>query len=227
MLKKLVGFLIVGLFLAAPIFATDFNRGNYDVRLKRVEFDSRYYLGLDGYYSVGQKLIDDKCKEENEALKLRTVKLEAQIELLIQLVKGGTVAKPENPKVPNPKPEPTDPTTPVTPTTPPPEPENPPDELEGTVLDGIVYEIFSTKCAKCHDESKKSGGLQLINTANKTLVLHDLPDRVEIWDRVFGVDLAKRNKSSMPKGGPQMDDKSVESIRLWMIEESDRLRKPE
>ena len=125
---------------------------------------------------------------------------------------SGKPVVPVTPTVPNP--------VPAVPA-PQPEPEPVAGEYKVTETDKKVYAIFSASCAKCHGDAKQDGGLALIK--NGALQLVDLPDRAEIYDRVLGVSLEARGKSKMPKGG-NLSDNDVETLRLWMMEESDRIR---
>ena len=194
--------LLVCLLVTPAVRATDFNRQNVIVRQKIVEYDPRYYLGLDGYYSVGQKIQAD---EQSATLNDISSKLDVLIQLLSRGQNLPTPVEPLKPK------EPTQPENPTT-------PENP-DGLEPTALDINVYNIFSTNCASCHNENKKGGGLQLVNAANKSLIYQDLVTRVLIEKAVFS--------GKMPLSGKKLSDKDVDTLKKWMQEEAEILKKEE
>jgi hypothetical protein len=207
------------------------------VEQRQVVFDDRYFHGDDGYYSVAnnirqerygeqanqkQKITDDKITE----IQKENAELKGKIDTLIGLLKG-------LPTTPTPPPQPIPAPTPVVPTNPPPvnptptppvtpnPPGNPP---AATQLDSGVFAIFNAKCAKCHNQQNAKGNLQLVDTTTNGLFYQDIFNRVEIYDRTNGVGLSARNKTKMPMGGV-LTDSEVETIRLWMIEESDRNRK--
>jgi hypothetical protein len=220
--------LILGILLSTSLsFAGNFHHSFHhnnvvDVIIKRVEFDNRYYLGLDGYYSVGQELVDGANAEKLSRLETQLERLSAQNEILLKLLAGEKI-----PEVPT-SPQPTQPTQPVEPPVVQPEqpstpniPANPTSEASN--LDKKVYDIFSRRCANCHGDLKQDGGLVLI----KKGILQGLPlaDRVEVHHRVNGVNLG--HKARMPKGSTPLSDIEVEDIRLWVVEEADRLRNGE
>jgi hypothetical protein len=185
-----------------------------------VEFDNRYYLGLDGYYSVGQELITRDNAEKLQSLEKQLEKLSAQNEMLLKLLAGEKIpdVPTTKPVVPSPEPEvPVVPETPIIPS----EPENPTNEA--TEIDQKVYNIFSRRCTNCHGDLKQDGGLVLVKKG--LLQGLTLADRVEVHHRVNGVNLG--HKARMPKGSTPLSDIEVEDIRMWVVEESDRLRNGE
>src|SRR3990167_493950 len=200
MTKWLGGCLLVCLLVTPAVRATDFNRQNVIVRQKIVEYDPRYYLGLDGYYSVGQKIQAD---EQSATLNDISSKLDVLIQLLSRGQNLPTPVEPLKPKEPR---QPENPTT----------PENP-DGLEPTALDINAYNIFSTNCASCHNENKKGGRLQLVNAANKSLIYQDLVTRVLIEKAVFS--------GKMPLSGKKLSDKDVDALKKWIQEEAEILKK--
>lgn len=179
-----------------------------------VQFDARYFEGTDNYFSLGEKLKSEKQEEKTNEVEFYKGKIKMLLEIMAAQQAGKPVA-------PAPVPAPSNPGTEVTP---PPEPQPVPGnagEYKVTETDKKVYTIFSASCAKCHGDSKQDGGLALIK--NGALQLVDLADRAEIYDRVLGVSLEARGKAKMPKGG-NLSDNDVETLRLWMMEESDRIR---
>jgi len=185
-----------------------------------VQFDAQYFQGFDHYYSLGEKLKAEK--QEEKATEVDYYK--GQIELLLKIIAaregaGGRIIP--NATTPEPVlPAPTNPNPEVPPA--PPEPVgNGEEEYKVTELDKRVYAIFNASCVRCHGDTKQDGGLALVKGGALQLV--DLVDRVEIYDRVLGVGLEARGKAKMPKGGT-LSDNDVESLRLWMVQESDRLK---
>ena len=180
-----------------------------------VQFDANYFQGVDHYYSLGEKLKTEKQAENKSEVDY----YKGQIELLLKILaaKQGNGGNVELPPVAPPAPVPA-PETPVQPTI--------PEQAEGgeykvTDIDKKAFAIFKAQCARCHGDTQQDGGLALIK--NGALQLVDLVDRVEIHDRVNGVGLAARGKTKMPKGG-SLSDTDVETLRLWMVQESDRLK---
>lgn len=181
-----------------------------------VQFDADYFQGLDHYYSLGEKLKSEKQAENKSEVDY----YKGQIELLLKILaakQGG--AELPGPVAPAPAP------VPVTPDEPPVQPTIP-EQAEGgeykvTDIDRKAFNIFKNACARCHGDTQQDGGLTLIKGGALQLV--DLVDRVEIHDRVNGVGLEARGKAKMPKGGT-LSDSDVETLRLWMVQESDRLK---
>jgi mono/diheme cytochrome c family protein len=173
------------------------------VHNKIIEFDARYFQGLNHYFSVGEKI----QKEKQEEVKSEVDFYKGQIDMLLKILAnqqkgvGGTEIKPEE-----------KPATPSSPATP-----NNGDQV--TDVDKKVYNIFKNKCVHCHGDTKQDGGLTLIK--NDILQLVDIYDRVEIYDRILGTDLQSRGKARMPKGSNPLSDEEVEVLRLWMVQESD------
>lgn len=192
-MKYVIGCLI-GLFLMSTnLYATD-----VVVKQRVVQFDPNTFLGIQGYYSHGQNLRVQKSQEEDEKLKL----LKEQNEILKQMVNallkgkvegGAGGALPVNPE----------------------EPAVP--ELETKVL-----EIYSTKCAKCHGDTKADGGLALVKDGK---LVKDQNDGIElairnvVHHRVNGVSLSE-GEVRMPKGAPALSNEEVEVLRLWTIDKS-------
>lgn len=211
MIKKIIAILCVISFIGNITYAGCFkvNRSRVlVVEQKRVEFDSRYFLGLDGYYSVGEELRLRKIQEDNVALR-------AQNDLLINLIKNTRLNRNEDCDEPK---EPVDPKDPV-------EPKEPVDPIEPTDLDRQVFDIFVNSCINCHSEKKQSAGLQLIDSTKGQLGWHNLETRVEIFDRTLGINLHDRGKQIMPPNVNQkLSNKDVETIRLWMVELAEKMR---
>lgn len=198
---------IIGLILvSSTIYATDYfinpHAQNVIVRQKTVEFDADTYLGLQGYYSVVDKLQAEKLQKEE----LNADTLKALIEIVkILLEKQGnggvipnipTVPKPE----PKPEPKPTD------------------------SLDSKVFKIFNDNCKQCHNTNNASKGLKLIGTDSQGDFLYDLSlaKRVKVFDSVNGVGLAERGKKLMPLESQALSDIDVETLRLWMIAKAEK-----
>jgi hypothetical protein len=205
-----------------PVLAGSFGHvqqnNSFDVILKRVEFDARYFQGLDGYYSVGEELrLQQEAQNINELQQIlrENARMQGQIEMLLKVLSNQKVDIPEQGPKPEPEPQPQPEPEPEPGIEPDPEPYKP------TELDVRVYHLFKQKCARCHGDTKQDGGLSLIRDGALQLV--PLEDRTEIHDRVHGVGLSDRGKAKMPKGG-SLSDKEVEDLRLWMVQESDRLR---
>lgn len=183
----------------------------FQVQQKVVEFDSRYFLGEDGYYSVRDNLLEQKVQEaNNENLKLR-----AEIDVLWKLVqkclKDNNVGH-----EPYPEPVPQQPTQPT----------NPPDDGRAvTELDRKVYNVFSNNCANCHG-AEQNVRMKLVDTTKGTLFDRSLDERVEIWTRTDQTELSTFGLKGMPPG-KVLNDNDVTSIKQWMIEEALRIRKVE
>lgn len=178
-----------------------------------VQFDARYFEGVENYFSLGEKLKTEKQDEKADEAEF----YKGQIKMLLEIMAAQQAGK----QLPAPAPVNPNPNTEVVP---PPEPQPVPGddgEYKVTETDRKVYAIFAASCAKCHGDSKQDGGMTLIKGGALQLV--DLADRAEIYDRVLGVSLEARGKAKMPKGGV-LSDNDVETLRLWMMEESDRLR---
>lgn len=223
-MKTLIYSLIFSLCLTSQVKATPpvyYNNKVQQIIIpqKVVEFDARYFQGVDSYFSVGEQLRAEKNQEKNAEIEF----YKGQVEMLLKVLSnqsGGKVI-PTNPTPTNPEPNPVpspDPTNPY----PQPVPTQNPDEYKVTDIDRKVYNIFKTKCSRCHGDTKQDGGLTLVKS--DTLQLLDINDRVELYDRVQGINLEARGKARMPKGGAALSDDEVETMRLWMIEESDRNR---
>jgi mono/diheme cytochrome c family protein len=182
-----------------------------------VQFDARYFEGVDNYFSLGEKLKTEKQAEKADEAEF----YKGQIKMLLEIMAAQQAGGKPLPAPVNPNPG-VDPPPAPQPVPPAPVPEdNNSGDYKVTEIDKKVFGIFSASCAKCHGDSKQDGGLTLIKGGALQLV--DLADRAEIYDRVLGVGLEARGKAKMPKGGV-LSDNDVESLRLWMMEESDRIR---
>ena len=206
---KYVGGLILAL-LATTLYGqcrngvcNQFVRQNV-VKQRVVEFDADYYYGTHGYYSMTNNIVNNKLNE----LEKDNIRLRAEVDVLWKLLQN----RPANPHPPV-EPDPT-PDKPIEPDTP---------DAEPTELDGIVYNIFEKNCARCHN-SQQETRMKLIDTNAGVLFNRPLNDRVEIFDRTFQVGLSERGKKGMPPG-KTLSDKDVEALRLWMIQEAERLQK--
>lgn len=182
--------LFIGL-LAMPVMATD-----VIVRQRVVQFDPNTYLGLQGYYSHGQKLVAEDNAKKDEELKILREQVEElkKMTLALQSLTLGNVAG----KVP---------AKPV-------EPEQKPvDALEAKVLS-----LYLDKCAKCHGDTKQDGDLTLVKDGK--LVISD-NDSLELANRelVFhrtDASLLLEGEARMPKGSAPLTDEEVKTLKLWM-----------
>ena len=191
---------------------------------KVVEFDSDYFLGIDGYYDTSNQIRQDRLTEENDVLRARLDKLTAQMEILLRLFKESKSDTDTDTEI---NPDPIEPnitddldeaidkksdnnndTT---------------DEYIPTELDSKVHNIFKTKCARCHNETKQSGGLKLFNRQTDALVLLPIETRLNVHDVTNGVGLETKGLSRMPPNRPLLDAE-VEILRQWALEEAARLR---
>jgi mono/diheme cytochrome c family protein len=168
--------------------------GDYVIRQKRVEFDSDYYLGVNGYYQVPRVIKEQKDNE-------------LQYKILEVLEKINAKLEENSVEVP------TEPVKPSTPT----EPETP-DIEEVSNLDSQVYKIFKENCASCHIGDKAPKGIKLIGEENGQKFLYDLPlaDRFMVWFTTRGVNLDKTGHKRMPVGGSALSDEDVNTLELWM-----------
>lgn len=206
------------LLLVCPVFGqyTVHNRVHNVQQLvipqRVVQFDSAYYLGVDGYYSVGDKIRQEKAQEKSDELTEAQKDREyykGQVELLLKVLAANNGAKliPSNPPENTPVPPIANIPTEVT-----------PQPTSGN-YDDKVLEIFNAKCARCHGENKSDAGLSLVKNSklqynNDTLA--DFKMREKIFDLVYGANLKERGLSQMPKGS-SLSDEEVEYIRLWMV----------
>lgn len=174
------------------VYADD---GTILVPQKVVEFDSRYYYGIEGYYSLGPSIHREKIQELTE----QNAKLQAQLQILIDLLKNqNQTPNPTMPTVPNVVPE--QPTVP--------EPDN-----GVSPLAQRVYDIFVTNCANCHGEAD-SDRLQLVDVEQGQLIVHGTASMADIVQRVERVYLA--DKKPMPPGGVVLADEDVQALKEYM-----------
>lgn len=187
---------------------------------KRVEFDSDYFLGSDGYYGVAEGL------QESQGV------IDAQNQQILELLAiiDKLVDKIGNSPAPTPEPDHTDESDTPDTTDMPDDTDDPnipdePTDLEATLLDQKVYTIFNKNCASCHSETPKAG-LKLVGTENGVDYLEylRLEDRVKVYDHVAGIRLQERGLKLMPLGGPPLSDDEVATIWLWTVEEADRIK---
>ena len=213
------GFIAAGLVLivsfAVPVFATHFygngHAQNVIVKQKIVEFDNRDYLGLDGYFRVGDQLdnrypiyVDDNNQlEQNLGEKLDKVieKLDGtniRIETLLKILAG------EDATIPEPKPE----SGPV---------ENEVGEpTDVSEIDAKVYDLVALKCAKCHNEKNDGGGLVMMKgdvLQRPPLAMMDL-----IVHLTEATDL-KEGEVRMPKGSGPLTDDELKTFKDWRYDE--------
>jgi hypothetical protein len=220
-MKYFIGLLAV-LFLVSSAGASPYYVNNYqannkvNVTLKRVEFDSRYFLGLDGYYSVGQTIHDKLQQDKYEQLRKEHEELKSLLQQIQNSLDNGNTGPVSPPNEPSPTPE-----------QPTPDPVEPPVDDEpyiATELDKVVYGVFKTHCAQCHNESNKKGGVQLVNKGNGSLLYQPLETRVLIDWVTRGIELNKHDKKLMPLNGKPLSEPDSNAIYLWMQEEAARYR---
>lgn len=188
----------------------------YDVIQKRVEFDSDYFLGLNGYYDVVNELQAREVTRDNDILLKQQEQTDKLINLLEEVLrKQGTLQS--KPIVEQEKEEP--------------KPEKPMrevDPLEGVDLNQRVFQIFTDSCAGCHGQESPKAGLQLVGEdpdGTKWLNGLSLSERILVYDSVAGIGLKERGKKLMPLGGQPLSDEDVEVLRLWMIKKAEDSRK--
>jgi cytochrome c5 len=142
MLKIFLGFIAVSILSTASyLYATDYFYGNQAiVQQKVVQFDPNYFLGVQGYYTVGEQI----TKEKQD---LNQDKIDKLIDLITKLIE----AKAGTPATPAPTPEPPIPEPPKV------------DELQAK-----VNTLFKTKCFSCHSNDKN--GLDMFNDAGEVEV---------------------------------------------------------
>ncbi len=215
-MKIIIYSITILLSIASNIWATPpLIYQNVVVPQRIVQFDANYFQGLNSYYAVGDKIRAEKATETTSEVEF----YKGQIDMLLKILatKQG-IPVPGTPIAPVPTPE-----VPVAGTVPeqPPVPANTGD-YQVTEVDKKVYNIFKSKCSRCHGDTKQDGGLALVK--DNTLQLVDIYDRVEIYDRTLGLSLEARGKARMPKGGVALSDDEVETVRLWMVQESDQTR---
>jgi mono/diheme cytochrome c family protein len=195
--KKLILLIIAtALFFPALANASDFYHRNNDVLIikeKRVQFDARYFLGLDGYYSVGNNLKQEYDTSVEDELKATKAKLELALELLKDCKE---LPKDDVPQDPKPDKE-----------------ENPNGYTE---LDKKVYTIFRESCVNCHGNTPQNNSLSLLNSNG--LADLSLSQKVNIHDRTNAVGLEERGLDKMPKGNKTLSNDEVEILRLWYLE---------
>lgn len=201
----------------------DFN--DVIVQQKVVEFDSDYFLGVNGYYDVVNQLQYEDQYQDQQLLQQKEAQIDRLIRLVEELVRdrqgSGPITQPEPQPVPQPQPQPEPQPWPEPAPQPQPEP-TVPSPAADTNLDKAVFEIFTANCRNCHGPDSAKAGLQLVGQdEDGTYWLNDLPlwDRVDVHDRVNGVNLRERGLKRMPIGEILPDDE-VEIIRLWVVQKA-------
>jgi len=172
------------------------------VRQRVVQFDPNTYLGIQGYYTHGQQLIqrnEVEKAEEIRILKEQLDELKKQTVALQQIVlgNGGTGSNPVQP-------------LPI------------PDVPQVSPLEAKVLKIYTEKCAKCHADENDDGGLTLLKDGK--LVIHeDSKEELAIRTNVFlrtDAGLLQEGETRMPKGSPPLPDEDVNTLKLWMREKA-------
>lgn len=172
------------------------------VRQRVVQFDPNTYLGIQGYYTHGQQLIqrnEVEKAEEIRILKEQLDELKKQTVALQQIVLGNG-------------------STGNNPVQPPPIPDVP----QVSPLEAKVLKIYTEKCAKCHADENDDGGLTLLKDGK--LVIHeDSKEELAIRTNVFlrtDAGLLQEGETRMPKGSPPLPDEDVNTLKLWMREKA-------
>lgn len=194
MTKYILSFLII-------LFPTIGYSTDVIVRQRVVQFDPNTYLGIQGYYTHGQQLIQRNEVEKAEEIRLlkeQLDELKKQTAALQQIVLGNG----GNPGQPLPKPE-----------------DNTPPK---SVLEEKVLKIYTEKCAKCHADENDDGGLTLLKGGK--LVIHENDkEELAIRTNVFlrtDAGLLQEGETRMPKGSPPLSDEDVNTLKLWMREKA-------
>ena len=98
------------------------------------------------------------------------------------------------------------------------EPSSKPGQI--TELDQKVAGIFAKNCARCHKPGTDKPALRLLNADGSLYkpsdFKADLKHRQLVYDAVRGTD----GVSSMPKNGEQLPDEELETLYLWLREQS-------
>lgn len=224
-MKYLIGILVLG---ASPAFATDYvaqqKFKDVIVEQKVVEFDDRYFYGIEGYYGVGQNIRQAQQIEATRQRDDEIRRLKIQIDVLTNILKterSRNHAEVENGDDFRPI------ETPVQEEQPaevPAEQRDPDAEyVSDKDLHGKVYRIFKDKCSACHgpdpDYSPELIGKDKLGFYLPSSDL-SLADRAKIFDRVYGVGLEDRDLARMPKGDQPLTDEEVEVLRLYMLEKT-------
>lgn len=169
------------------------------VRQRVVQFDPNTYLGIQGYYTHGQQLIQRNEVEKTEEIRIlkeQLDELKKQTAALQQIVLGNSGSENANP---NPQPIP-----------------------QVSPLEAKVLKIYTEKCAKCHADENDDGGLTLLKDGK--LVIHeDSKEELAIRTNVFlrtDAGLLQEGETRMPKGSPPLPDEDVNTLKLWMREKA-------
>lgn len=156
--------------ISTTAFAT--NPSTVVVPQRIVQFDQTYFNGLNGYYTVGQQIAQEKAASSEDKLD----KIANQLEVLIKILAGG--------QAPAPMPTPT----------PAPEPPKPAEDQ----LTTQINTLFKTKCYSCH--ANTNNGLQIFDKDGKVNV--SLADAVNIHYRTEALGLDKGETRMPKGGPP-------------------------
>jgi hypothetical protein len=200
------------LFLAASKAKANGNDDNlFITQQKVVEFSPNHLYGGGGYYSIGQFMTDRQNLDEDKIDRMIVL-----LEKILEKIDGKTDdggddsgGNDDNGGGDGGDGDNNDPNIP-------------------SDLDQKVYNIFVDKCSQCHSEGGTGGGgFELLGKDETTgnPVLYDLPlqERVLIYDLTADIALRERGKNRMPKGSPRLDEDSIETLRLWMIDKAEQL----
>lgn len=207
-----------GVFAGRGRRSRNFNHNNnvqiVDVLQRRIDFDDRYFLGAEGYFSTANQIKYEEMQSDYNQLVLEHAQMKAQLELLTALIKelhnSGGGGGGEN-----------------GPSTTPEDPEKPPVDAgdnEGyvpTALDAQIHAIVKENCARCHNEKSAAGNLKLFNNQTGALVALPLAWRLKVHEMVNGVGLEEKGLRRMPPN-KTLEDDIVEAFRQWALEEASR-----
>lgn len=163
------------------------------IQQKRVEFDARYFLKFDGYYSTLPSLEKEQLDEQLIVLQEENSRLRAQNDLLRELLADAGTNLDDVPDVVD--------DGPYTP----------------TLMDKKVYKIFKESCSSCHNESSQAAGLKLFDTEKQTMVLLPPDKRLLVYRVVNGVGLKEDGLKRMPPSGP-LPNEDVNHFVKWLEE---------
>ena len=205
----------------SPAFATNYVQEKFvdhqqfnDVIIEQkvVNFDDRYYYGVNGYYDVANNIRERQAIELRRQDTERVRSLELQLETLIQLMKqnqGQQILA--DPKID--RPEPLNEEAKF-------RKEDINEEELGDNLDAKVFGIFKNKCSACHgpnsDYSPELIGKDELGEYLPSSQL-SLEDRISIYDRTKGVHLEERGLARMPKGDEPLTDDEVDALFLYLM----------
>lgn len=182
------------------------NQDIVNVIEKRVQINADTFLGLDGYYAIGDTIDAEKQGEYTDKLaelEAKVNQFEAKIDILISILSG---------KTPTPTPAPADNTPPTDDGT-----TEPAEPVEPKGLEGEVYKLLRANCYSCHKTD--GNGLRLFTEDGKSLATLSLNDVVNIHHRTEGIVLHD-GETLMPKGKQPLSADEMKLIKRWMFEKA-------